>query len=133
MTSHVGSDQDQMTSCLMASSLRHQVPDYVMPRHLVGSNVVIINLQTTSRLPLGFTQSGTQGDLKDKIRKPFCVRVGSIHLNHDVTNISQITSDITFPVSKSKHVSEIALKREYAAAANALLSQITLTCQPVAT
>ena len=128
MTSHVGSDQDQMTSCLMASSLRHQVPDYVMPRHLVGSNVVIINLQTTSRLPLGFTQSGTQGDLKDKIRKPFCVKMGSVHVNCDITNISPITSDIIFPVSKSRHIFKIVFKHEYAAAVNTLLSQITLTC-----
>ena len=79
------------------------------------------------------TQLATQGDLKDKIRKPFCVKVGSIHINHDVTNISQIISDIAFPVSKSRHVSKIVLKREYAAAADTLLSQITLTCQPMAT
>ena len=95
-----------------------------MPRHLilVGSNDVIINLQITSRLPFGFTQLATQGDLKDKIRKLFCVKMGSVHVNRDITNISSVTSNITFPVSKSRHISEIALKHKYAVAVNILLS-----------
>ena len=99
----------------MTSLLRHGVPDCVMPRHLVlvGSNDVIINLQITSRLPFGFTQLATQGDLKDKIRKLFCVKMGSVHVNRDITNISAITSNTAFPVSKSRHISKITLKYEY--------------------
>ena len=59
-----------------------------MPRYLVGLNDVIINLQITSKLPLGFTQLATQGGLQDKFGKPFCVKVGSVHAKRDVTNIS---------------------------------------------
>ena len=135
MTPHVGLDQDQMTSQQMISSWHHRVPHYVIPPHFAGLNDVIINLQITSRLPFGFTQLATQGDLKDKIQTPFCVKMGSIYVNRDITNTSQITSNITFPVSKSRHMSGIVLKRDnkYTATAHARLSQIVLTCQQVVT
>ena len=96
-----------------------------MPRHLVGLNDVIINLEITSKLPFGFTQLATQGDLRDKIRKPFCVKMGSVHVKRNVANISTITSNIIFPVSKSRHVSGIALKHDHkhAATAHARFSQ----------
>ena len=101
------------------------MPYCVTPRHFVGLNDAIINLQITSRLPFGFTQSATQGDSKDKSRKPFCVKSGSFHVIHDITNISSVTFEITFPVSKSRHLSGTALKHDhkYAAYAHARFSQ----------
>ena len=84
-----------------------------MPRHLVGSNDIIINLRITSKLPFHFTQLATQGDFKDKLRKPFQDKIGHIHVNRDIINISQITSNITYPVSKSRHASEIALRHDH--------------------
>ena len=63
--------------------------------------------------------------MEDKLQKPFCVKVGPIHVNCDIINISQITSNITFPVSKLRHASGIALKHdhEHAAAAHVRFSQ----------
>ena len=63
--------------------------------------------------------------MEDKLRKPFCVKVGPIHVNRDIINISQITSNITFPVSKLRHASGIALKHKHkhAVAAHAQFSQ----------
>ena len=97
-------------------------------RHFVGLNDVIINLRITSRLPFGFTQLATQGDSKDKIPKPLRVKMGSFHVIHDVINISSITFKITFPVSKSRHVSGTALKHDHkhAASAHDRFSEITL-------
>ena len=74
-----------------------------MPRYLVGLNDAIINLQITLKLPFGFTQLATQGNLEDKLRNPFCVKVGPIHVNRDIINISQITINITSPVLKSRN------------------------------
>ena len=51
--------------------------------------------------------------------------VGAAHVNRDIINISQITSNIKFPVSKSRHASGIVLKHdhEHAAAVHARFSQ----------
>ena len=90
-----------------------------MPRHLVGLHDVIINPRITSKLLFGFTQLATQGDSEDKLRKPFQDKVGHIHVNRDIINISQITSNITLPVSKSRHASGSALKHDHKYAASA--------------
>ena len=85
----------------------------------MGSNDIIINLRITSKLPFHFTQSATQGYFKNKLRKQFFDKIGHIHANRDIINISQITSNIICPVLKSRHASEVALKHDHEHAATA--------------